>query len=68
MAFSAAVIPDELPHLSDCSGSSFGRTPESSNIECLLDAGVRRHEGKLCFPSFCDVIIPHGLAKSQPDG
>jgi hypothetical protein len=43
-------------NLADCSKPSFWRTPESSNIMVLLDAGVRRHDGKLLFPIFCDAI------------
>jgi hypothetical protein len=39
------------------SSSSFQRPPESSNIEYLLDADVRRHDGKRSFPTFCDAII-----------
>jgi hypothetical protein len=40
----------------DCTGLSFRRTPESSKMEYLLDAGLRRHDGTLCFPGFCDAI------------
>jgi hypothetical protein len=48
-------------HFADCSTPSFLRTPESSNIKVLLDAGVRRHDGKLRFPTFCPLfrcVIP----------
>jgi hypothetical protein len=43
-------------NLVDCSTPSFWRTPESSDIKALLDAGVRRHDGKLRIPTFCDAI------------
>jgi hypothetical protein len=37
-------------HFAERSVSSFRRTPESIKIEYLLDAGVRRHDGKLRIP------------------
>ncbi len=49
----------------DCSGSSFRRLPKSSHIKGLLDAGMRRHDVKFRFPSFCDAIIKDGLAKCR---
>jgi hypothetical protein len=31
----------------------------------LLDAGVRRHDGKQTYPRFCDPIMSDGVAKSR---
>jgi hypothetical protein len=39
-------------HLTDCSGLSFRRTPESRKSKHLLDAGVCRHDGKTVFSDF----------------
>ncbi len=50
-------------HFTECAESSFRRTPVSSNIKGIPDAGVRLHDGKLRFPSFCASInfgIPCG--------
>jgi hypothetical protein len=40
----------------DFSDMSFWRTPESSNIKGLLNTGVRRHDEKQMFTTFCDAI------------
>jgi hypothetical protein len=44
------MASQKIFHFPACSGSSFRQTPESSDIMHLLNAGVRRHDGKLRFP------------------
>ncbi len=55
--------PQKVFHFTDSSGSSFWRTPESSNIKVLLDAGMRRHDGKLRFRLFA---TPSSLPLNSP--
>jgi hypothetical protein len=51
------MASQEVANFFDYTGSSFRLLPETGNIEGLLDAGARRHDGKQRFTTLCDAII-----------